>query len=215
MASSPDSATDRVLKARILAGLRGTAPAEDPVRTALGRLSGAAVEAFFPVAPVPAAVLVPLVDGAEGLAVLLTQRTDHLRDHPGQISFPGGRLEPGDTDPLATALRETAEEIGVAAGFVELAGYLPSHAVVTGFVVTPVVGFLRPGFELRPDPVEVADVFSVPLGFLLEPGALVTVPRVYGGVTVTSYAWQYGDRYIWGATAHMLKSLCDLIDENH
>ena len=106
---------------------------------------------------------------ATGSTVLLTQRTDHLTDHPGQISFPGGRVEAGDADATATALREAQEEIGLGAAHVEVLGSLPTYTTGTGFIVTPVVALVRPGFALQPDPFEVAEVFEVPLAFLMDP----------------------------------------------
>ena len=123
---------------------------------------------FFERPPTSAAVLVPLVLRDE-LTVLLTQRTDHLSDHPGQISFPGGRTEPEDADATATALREAQEEIGLGAAHVDVLGALPIYTTGTGFIVTPVVALVRPGFTVAADPFEVADVFEVPLTFLMNP----------------------------------------------
>ena len=117
----------------------------------------------------PAAVLVPVVDRADGLTMLLTQRSADLPDHPGQISFPGGRVEPDDTSIADAALREATEEVGLARAHVAILGELPNYETVTGFRVTPVVGWVEPPFALLPDPVEVADVFEVPLAFLLDP----------------------------------------------
>jgi 8-oxo-dGTP pyrophosphatase MutT (NUDIX family) len=115
-----------------------------------------------------AAVLVPVIERPEGFSVLFTRRTAHLSSHAGQISFPGGREEPGDPDAVACALRETEEEIGLARSFVEVAGMLDLYVTVTGYAVTPVVGFVRPGFELTPDRHEVAEVFEAPLAFLMD-----------------------------------------------
>jgi len=155
-----------------------------------------------------AAVLVPLVERDDGLTVLLTRRTDHLHDHAGQISFPGGREEAHDGGPVATALRETEEEIGLEPRFVEVAGFLDSYETVTGFLVTPVVGFVAPGFTIVPDRFEVADVFEVPLEFVLDPGNHRTDSRVVRGRPRSYYVLEYQRRYIWGATAGMLINLC-------
>ncbi len=159
----------------------------------------------------PAAVLVPLVDREDGMTVLLTQRTDHLNDHAGQISFPGGRLESADRDPEAGALRETEEELGIPDTSIELIGRLDTYITRTGFEVVPVVGLLAPPFPLEPDRFEVADVFEVPLGHLLEPANYVRHERLYGGQTAHYYAIPYEDRYIWGATAGMLRNLCEAL----
>ena len=128
---------------------------------------------LYPAPLIPAAVLVGLTAGDDGWEVLMTRRTEHLRDHPGQISFPGGRLEPGDAGPVAAALREAREEVGIEAAYIDVIGHLPSHAVVTGFAVSPVVAILRPGFTLAPDTTEVAEIFSVPLSYLLDPANLI------------------------------------------
>lgn len=143
--------------------------------------------------------------------MLLTRRTDHLRDHPGQISFPGGRLDPRDTGPLAAALRETAEELGIPSGLVEIAGYLPAHAVVTGFAVTPVVGFLPGVLDLRPDSFEVAEVFEVPLDFLLNPHNAIAGFRRIESFELPVWEYRYESRRIWGATAHILRSFVSII----
>ena len=122
----------------------------------------------------PAAVLFPIVLRDNGQTVLLTQRTAHLKDHAGQISFPGGRVEAEDESPIHTALRETEEEIGLARKHVEVLGFLPEYRTGTGFRVTPVVALVTPPFELALDPFEVAEAFEVPLAFLLDPAAPVT-----------------------------------------
>jgi len=169
------------------------------------------VRAALPAARVPAAVLVPLVEREEGLTVLLTQRSATLKDHAGQISFPGGRIEPDDSDAWRAALREANEEIGLTENFVEFAGYLPDHWVGTGFRVTPVVGFVRPAYELRIAAAEVHDVFEVPLTFILNEANHKSRERQLGGVTLLTYDIPFGDRNIWGATAGMLLTLRRLL----
>jgi 8-oxo-dGTP pyrophosphatase MutT (NUDIX family) len=169
------------------------------------------IRAAMPPLRVPAAVLVPLVERESGLTVLLTQRAATLKDHAGQISFPGGRIEPGDADAWRAALREAHEEIGLTENFVEFAGYLPDHWVGTGFRVTPVVGFVNPGYELRIATAEVHDVFEVPLGFILDKANHKARTRELGGVTLEVYDIPYGDRNIWGATAGMLLTLRRLL----
>ena len=158
-------------------------------------------------AATPAAVLVPLVNRSEGLTVLLTQRSADLPDHPGQISFPGGRVEREDPDVGIAALREAEEEIGLPRERVSLLGRLSDYETVTGYRVTPVVGWVEPPFEVRPDPVEVADVFEVPLAFLLEPSNQQRHFRMLGEIRRDYFAIPYGERYIWGATAAMLMIL--------
>jgi 8-oxo-dGTP pyrophosphatase MutT (NUDIX family) len=169
------------------------------------------VRAALPSRRVPAAVLVPLVERVDGMTVLLTQRAATLKEHAGQISFPGGRIEPDDADAWRAALREAHEEIGLAEAFVEFAGYLPDHWVGTGFRVTPVVGFVNPAYELRIAAEEVHDVFEVPLEFILDSANHQTRTREFGGVMLETYDIPYGDRIIWGATAWMLLTLRRLL----
>jgi 8-oxo-dGTP pyrophosphatase MutT (NUDIX family) len=159
----------------------------------------------------PAAVLVPIVLRPDGPTLLLTRRTEHLRDHPGQISFPGGRVEPADASPLATALREAAEEIGLDPALPEPLGYLPEYRTGTGFRVMPVVAFLRPPFTVTPHPGEVAEVFEVPLAFLLDPANHQRHSRHYRGALRHFHALPYGPYFIWGATAGMIVSLYRLL----
>ena len=154
-----------------------------------------------------AAVLVPIVERPEGPTVLLTRRADHLHDHPGQVSFPGGRLDHTDRGPIDAALRETAEEIGLGREFIELAGLLDGYETVTGYGVTPVVGFIRPGFALTLDTFEVAEAFEVPLAFFLEEASRQVHSRVRDGRRRYYYAFEYENRYVWGATAGMLVNL--------
>jgi len=152
----------------------------------------------------PAAVLVPVVRRDAGLTILFTQRTDHLYDHAGQISFPGGRTEAHDESPAATALRETFEEIGLPQSRVEVLGSLPEYTTVTGYHVTPVVGLVSPPLVLSLEAFEVAEAFEVPLTFFLDPGNHQRNTLQYQGRTRHYYAMPYEQRYIWGATAGML-----------
>ncbi len=153
----------------------------------------------------PAAVLMPLIERAQGLTVLFTRRTPHLRSHAGQISFPGGRSEPQDATPAETALRETHEEIGLAASHVEVLGFLPSqYTTRSGFIVTPVVGAVRAPFQLKPDVSEVDEIFEVPLNFLLDPANHRQGSIVTEGEVRNFHAIPYGDYYIWGVTAGIL-----------
>jgi 8-oxo-dGTP pyrophosphatase MutT (NUDIX family) len=165
------------------------------------------VRASLPARQVPAAVLVPLVEHATGMTVLLTQRAETLKDHAGQISFPGGRIEPEDRDAWHAALREAYEEIGLMQSFVEFAGYLPDHQVITGFRVTPVVGFVNPDYQLRIAKAEVHDVFEVPLDFILDTANHKSRRRTLGDLTYEVHDIPYGERNIWGATAGMLMTL--------
>jgi 8-oxo-dGTP pyrophosphatase MutT (NUDIX family) len=165
------------------------------------------VRAALPARRVPAAVLVPLVERAGGLTVLLTQRAETLKDHAGQISFPGGRIEPDDPDAWAAALREAYEEIGLLPELVEFAGYLPDHYVITGFRVTPAVGFVNPEYQLRIATAEVHDVFEVPLDFILDAANHKSRRRRLAGLDIDVHDIPYGNRNIWGATAGMLLTL--------
>jgi len=158
-----------------------------------------------------AAVLIPLLLKDDGLWVLLTQRTNHLHDHAGQISFPGGRMDPDDQSPNETALRESEEEIGLDRKRVEIIGHLPQYLTVSGYSVTPVVGLVQAQAEYVLDEFEVADIFEVPLSFLLDPANHQV--RVWqseqGGRRF--YAMPYENRFIWGATAGMLRNLYHLL----
>ena len=154
----------------------------------------------------PAAVLIPLVQRTS-LTLLLTQRPLHMKHHPGQISFPGGRVEASDVDATATALRETQEEIGLAREHIEVIGTLPAYHTVTNYAVTPVVALVLPPFELTLDSNEVADAFEVPLDFVLDPANHEKRSRAWFGRERNFYAMPYEDKFIWGATAAMLRNL--------
>ncbi len=156
---------------------------------------------------VPAAVLVPIVDRPGGLSLLLTRRADDLKHHPGQISFPGGRLEDRDEGPTGAALRETQEEVGLHQDHVEVVGYLDNYLTITGYAVTPVVGFVRPGFELTLDTTEVAEAFEVPLSYVLDRERVFRRQRRFLGIRLPYFEIPYGEYNIWGATAGMLISL--------
>ncbi len=158
-----------------------------------------------------AAVLIPLVLKEEGLSVLLTQRTNHLRDHAGQISFPGGSMDPEDQSPNDTALRESQEEIGLDPKRVEIIGHMPQYLTVSGYSVTPVVGLVQAQAEYVLDEFEVADVFEVPLSFLLDPAnhQVRLWQSEQGGRRF--YSMPYENRFIWGATAGMLRNLYHLL----
>lgn len=154
----------------------------------------------------PAAVLIPIEVGQAGARVLLTRRTEHLHHHPGQVSFPGGRIEAGDTDPVAAALRETEEEIGLGGARVRVIGTLREYRSRTGFCIHPVVGLVEPQAPLRLDSFEVAHVLRVPLGFLLDPGNRTTRPST-DTPSRTVYSLRYGEEEIWGVTAGIVVEL--------
>ena len=170
-----------------------------------------ALRQYFPASPAAAAVLVPIVEHPDGLTVLLTQRATHLKHHPGQISFPGGRIEPHDVGPLEAALRETEEEIGLPRDHVQFAGYLDPHLVLTGFWITPVVAFVRPGFSLVLDEREVANAFEVPLDHILDVANHRSRERVLGTTAIQVHDIPFGERNIWGATAGILIALYRLL----
>ena len=196
--------------------LRGTRPGGDPLAALAAELSPAQLDELrrhLPEPLKPAAVMVPLVDRPEGMTVLLTQRASHLKAHPGQVSFPGGRVELLDAGPWEAALREAREEIGLAPDYASLAGYLADHLVLTGFRITPAVAIVRPGFELALDLTEVEDVFELPLSFVLDPSNRIARERVYAGHAFRTWDIPWGGRHIWGATAAMLLNLADRLRE--
>lgn len=204
------SALRRLIETR----LRDTRPATDPgaaLPAGLAAEAASGIRRYFPPRPVAAAVLLPIVDRPEGLSVLLTRRSLALKHHAGEISFPGGRIEPGDGGPLEAALRETQEEVGLPREHVTPAGYLDPHLVLSGFWVTPVVGFVRPGFTLELDRREVDATFEAPLLHVFDARNHQPRERRIGDVTVRMYDIRYGEHLIWGATAAMLLELYRLL----
>ena len=202
------SAVD-ALRQRLRERLKGTRPSPPDVV----RVGGLPVElsrAYLPYLPAafsPAAVLIPVLDRPQGLSLLLTERAQAMRTHAGQIAFPGGRIEPGDADAVAAALRETEEEVGLAREFVDVLGYLDDQVVISGFRVTPVVGLVRPGYSLRLDPTEVARVFEVPLDYVIDPGNHRPRRVLLGGQELHLKDVAYEGDTIWGATGGMLITL--------
>ena len=158
----------------------------------------------------PAAVLVPIVDHPEP-TVLLTQRAQHLPDHAGQVSFPGGKIDRGDIDPSASALREAQEEIGLDRPQVEPLGYLDLYLTTLGYRIVPLVARVRPGFKLKLNVAEVDATFEVPLAFLMDQANVQRHSREWQGMTRHYYAITFGERYIWGVTAGILRNLYDRI----
>ena len=201
------------LRAILAAHLSATPRIDDPVQAAIDAVPADVARRVFSLPLTPAAVLIPLVEQSEGLSMLLTQRTDHLKDHPGQISFPGGRVEESDAGPVAAALRESSEEIGLPEAQVDVLGALAPHAVVTGFAVTPVVGIVTDAFERRLDAFEVAEVFEVPLEFFLDSANRRRQMREVQGVRFATVEYRYEERRIWGATAGMIDSFIKILIE--
>ena len=158
----------------------------------------------------PAAVMVPIIDHPEP-TVLLTQRAQHLPDHPGQVSFPGGKIDKGDADPRASALRETEEEIGLDRAHVEPLGYLDLYMTTLGYRIVPVIARVKPGFALKLNTSEVDETFEVPLAFVMDQANVQRHSRDWQGMTRHYYAITFGQRYIWGVTAGILRNLYDRI----
>lgn len=157
----------------------------------------------------PAAVLVGIRRAGDMVDLMLTKRASHLRNHPGQIAFPGGAQDLGDADLIATALREAQEEIGLPPGAVDVLGTLPAHETVTGYQVTPILAEITGDFDLRPDPNEVAEVFAAPLAHVIDPARFRVERRIWRGVWRNYYVVPWGPYYIWGATARILRGLAD------
>jgi len=204
------------LRARILRRFEGTQPRHE---LADWRLLGVDAEhsrrlqRHFPADPVPAAVLVALVDRPEGLTVLLTQRASQLSQHAAQISFPGGRLEESDPDIASAAVREAQEEIGLDPQRVRVFGYLPDHLVISGFRVTPVLSLVAPPFSLQLNPAEVAGVFEVPLAHVLDSANHKARMRKVGDEELLLYDIPWEGQNIWGATAGMLLTFVAMLQE--
>jgi 8-oxo-dGTP pyrophosphatase MutT (NUDIX family) len=195
---SPNSIRKQLVEGRAVAYPMGDAGHETPFPRKDGSPRGEIT---------PAGVLIALVNRGNDVNVVFTQRTDHLSDHAGQISFPGGRAEAADAGIIDTALREAEEEIGLPRHRVEVLGTLPDYHTITGYRVTPVVGWVEPPINFKPDPFEVADVFEVPLLFLLDAANHQRHSLVREGLERFYYAMPYNGRYIWGATAGMLVTL--------
>lgn len=197
-------------------------PTFEDLEKAVARLDGgrpssdfdlnAAAKRAEPAQKRPAAVLIPVVQRGGHLALLLTKRSARLRYHPGQIAFPGGKVEPFDRDPLSAALREAEEEIGLSCAEVQLLGALPPHETVTRFDVYPFLGRINSAFVPRPDAGEVAEVFEVPLSHVTRTQNFIVHERLWKGQVRRYYAVPYGPYYIWGATARILRQLADTLD---
>jgi 8-oxo-dGTP pyrophosphatase MutT (NUDIX family) len=210
------SQADSDLRARILRRFEGTQPLHE---LADWRLLGIDAERsrkmqmHFPADPVPAAVLVPLVDRPEGLTVLLTQRASQLTKHAAQVSFPGGRLEDSDADVASAALREAQEEIGLDPARVRIFGYLPDHLVISGFRVTPVLSLVTPPFSLEINTAEVAEAFEVPVSHIFDVRNHKARMRRVGDEDVLLFDIPWAGHNIWGATAGMLMTLVRMVGE--
>jgi len=209
---SPDE-----LRSRILRRFEGSQPRHEPTDW---RLLGVDAERsrrlqrHFPANPVPAAVLVALVDRPDGLTVLLTQRASQLAKHAAQISFPGGRLEESDADIASAAVREAQEEIGLDPMRVRVFGYLPDHIVISGFRVTPVLSLVTPPFDLVPNPAEVAEVFEVPVSHVFDRNNHEARLRRVGDEDMLLFDIPYEGHSIWGATAGMLLTFVRMVEED-
>ena len=202
----------RQLIARCFAGTSPAPPERYRIPGVPGDLPPA-LERLRPARLVPAAVLVPIIERPHGLTVLLTVRAPGLRHHAGQVSFPGGRLDAADPGPREAALREAREEVGLRGELVEVAGYLPNYMTITGFSVTPVVGFVADEFEPCPDTTEVSEAFEVPLEVLLDPASMQLRHKRFMGVKLPFFEMPWGEHRIWGATAAMLVNFRDILRE--
>lgn len=201
---------------RLRAGLARVGATQDPKAALLRRIDGEPSADLLAALSLPsraAAVLVGFVERGDDTRLLLTERGAHLKDHPGQVSFPGGRLSTGDANAIAAALRESEEEVGLAASQVEVLGSLPAELTVTGFEITPVLAWLAADFAPRPDPAEVDAVFEVPLRHLLDPANRQTEIRERLGTRFHSELYRYDGHCIWGATAAIVGIVIDIINE--
>ena len=205
------------MRAHIESRLAGAQPQTDPLTRTLRDVEGPVPQSFIDHLQrqrSPAAVLLGLVERPTGLALLFTERAEHLKIHPGQVSFPGGRIEMSDAGPVEAALREAEEEVGLDPSHVSVAGCLERLLTVTGFLVTPVVGFVAPEFRPVPDESEVAEVFEVPLEFLLGEGNIRLGYRERLGARLRTHEVEYEGHRIWGATASMLVGFISLISDD-
>jgi len=212
VASRPDGQLRPAVRELIRERLAGSSLPVDVAKTAEERVEPRLLAAWFRMPLRPAAVLVPLTERTHGLSMLLTERTHTVSDHPGQVAFPGGMAESFDRDLEATALRESEEEIGLRPDQVDVVGYLPSQAVISGFAVLPVVGFFDPGFVPVIDPGEVGSVFEVPLDYLLDESNLIRIDREKDGIVLPTFEYHFDDHRIWGATALMIRMLISVLD---
>lgn len=211
IAAAASTVASSVAWTRLQRQLAGTTPQHDPhlARISAGMADAVdpRLQALIPASLRPAAVLIGLLEPAEGPGILLTERAGHLRHHAGQISFPGGGIEPSDADPAAAALREAREEVGLASADAEVIGYLPDHIVLTGFRITPVIARISRSFTPRLDATEVESCFVLPFSALLDTGNERATIRSIGGIDVAVRDLHYGRHRIWGATAGMLFAL--------